>query len=157
MDKQIAEHQELKRILRCTKYVTVAMVDDGRPYLTTLSHGYDAERNCIYFHCAPEGRKLNALRVDPHVYGQALLDLGYVQGSCDHLFETVQFEGRVSFVTGIDEKRHSLEIMIRQLEDDPEPVIAAQTGESAVGKVTIGRIDIQSLSGKLSAKSIIQL
>jgi uncharacterized protein len=156
-EKEIADPQELDRVLRTAKYVTVAMVDDGRPYLVTLSHGYDAERRCIYFHCAPRGRKIGALSSDPDVYGQALLDLGYAHGSCDHLFETVQFEGRVSFVADSAEKRHALEIMIRQLEEDPEPVIAAQTGEKSVAKVTIGRIDVSSLAGKRSAKVIVQL
>jgi nitroimidazol reductase NimA-like FMN-containing flavoprotein (pyridoxamine 5'-phosphate oxidase superfamily) len=156
-EKQIAEPQELERVLRGARYVTVAMVDGGRPYLVTLSHGYDAERSCIYFHCAPKGRKLDALRADPTVYGQALLDLGYVQGACDHLFETVQFEGRVTFVTDAAEKHCALEVMIRQLDDDPDTVIAAQTDERSVAKVTIGRIDVQSLSGKRSAKVIVQL
>jgi uncharacterized protein len=156
-EKEIPEPQELERVLRSAKCVTVAMVDGDRPYVVTLSHGYDAERNCIAFHCAPKGRKIDALRGDPEVYGQALLDLGYVQGSCDHFFETVQFEGRVSFVADPAEKRHALEVMIRQLEDDPEPVVAAQTGERSVAKVTIGRIAVQSLSGKRSAKVIVQL
>ena len=47
--------------------------------------------------------------------------------------------------------------MIRQLEDDPEPVIAEQTKERSVAKVTISRTDIGRLSGKRSAKVIVQL
>jgi nitroimidazol reductase NimA-like FMN-containing flavoprotein (pyridoxamine 5'-phosphate oxidase superfamily) len=156
-DKLMTDPGDLERVLRSAKYVTVAMVDSGRPYLATLSHGYDAENGCLYFHCAPKGRKVDALRADPEVYGQALVDLGYVDGACDHLFETVQFEGRVSFVGDPAEKRHALEVMIGQLEPDPEPVIADQTHERSVAKVTIGRIDVRSLSGKRSAKVIVQL
>lgn len=156
-DKLMSRPEDQARVLRTAKYVTVALVDDGRPYLVTLSHGYDPERACLYFHCAPQGRKIDALLKDPHVYGQALVDLGYQHGSCDHLFETVQFEGVVTFVEDPREKVHALEMMIRQLEDDPEPVIAAQTGERSVAKVTIGRIDIAGLSGKRSARVIVQL
>jgi uncharacterized protein len=156
-DKLMGEQEDLCRVLRSTKYVTVAMVDEGRPYLVTLSHGYDEQANCIYFHCAPKGRKLDALRNDPTVYGQALIDLGYQQGKCDHLFETVQFEGTVAFLEDHGEKVHALEVMIRQIDDDPEPVIAEQTQPSTVAKVTIGRIDIRSLSGKRAAKVVVQL
>jgi nitroimidazol reductase NimA-like FMN-containing flavoprotein (pyridoxamine 5'-phosphate oxidase superfamily) len=156
-DKLMADQRDLSRVLRAARYVTVAMVDEGRPYLVTLSHGYDEKHGCIYFHCAPRGRKIDALRSDPRVYGQALVDLGYQQGSCDHLFETVQFEGAVTFVTDHAEKVRALEVMIRQLEDDPDPVITAQTGASSVAKVTIGRIDISSMSGKRSAKVIVQV
>ncbi|NLE21721.1 MAG: hypothetical protein GX624_02895 [Actinobacteria bacterium] len=156
-DKPMERREDLDRVLSTAKYVTVALCDRGRPYLVTLSCGYDAEHSCLYFHCAPKGRKVEALERDAEVYGQALVDLGYQQGFCDHLFETVQFEGSVAFVTDHAAKVHALEVMIRQLEDDPEPVIAAQTKESSVAKVTIGRIDIRSLSGKRSAKVLVQL
>jgi uncharacterized protein len=156
-DKLMGEQADLRRVLRSTKYVTVAMVDGAGPYLVTLSHGYDEQADCLYFHCAPKGRKLDALRKDPRVYGQALIDLGYQQGKCDHLYETVQFEGTVTFLEDHDEKVHALEVMIRQIDDDPEPVIAEQTQPSSVDKVTIGRIDISSLSGKRAAKVVVQL
>jgi nitroimidazol reductase NimA-like FMN-containing flavoprotein (pyridoxamine 5'-phosphate oxidase superfamily) len=155
-DKEIADPREQERVLRSAKYVTIAMIDRGQPYLVTLSHGFDIERNCLYFHCAAEGRKLDALLANPEVYGQALIDHGYVVGSCSHLFETVQFTGLVRFVVSMAEKRHALETMIRQLEPDPGPVIAAETGESSVANVTIGRIDITSLSGKRAKKAIAQ-
>lgn len=151
-DKLMESRDDLDRVLSAARYVTVAMCDQGRPYLVTLSHGYDAQDSCLYFHCAPKGRKIDVLERDAEVYGQAMLDLGYQQGSCDHLFETVQFEGTVTFVTDHAAKVHALEVMIRQLEDDPEPVIAEQTKERSVAKVTIGRVDIGSLSGKRSAK-----
>jgi hypothetical protein len=117
-DKLIESREDLDRVVAAAKYVAVAMCDEGHPYLVALSHGYDAQSSCLYFHCAPKGRKIDVLERDAEVYGQAMVDLGYQQGSCDHLFETVQFEGTV---------------------------------------VTIGRIDIRSLTGKRSAKVIVQL
>ncbi|HIH88339.1 TPA: pyridoxamine 5'-phosphate oxidase family protein, partial [Candidatus Bathyarchaeota archaeon] len=51
-DKQITDEAEMRAILREAKHVTVAMSLNDEPYLVTLSHGYDAERNCVYFHCA---------------------------------------------------------------------------------------------------------
>jgi len=156
-DKLMDDPKELDRVLKKAKYITIAMIDHGHPYLVTLSHGYDAAQHCIYFHCAGQGRKIDALIAAPEVYGQALDDLGYVAGSCDHKFETVQFEGRVSFVNDPGEKRHGLEVMIRQLEPDPETVIAAQTQENSLAKVTIGRIDLGNLSGKRAVKPVVQL
>jgi uncharacterized protein len=156
-EKMMERQEDLDGVLCKAKYVTVAMSDAGRPYLVTLSHGYEAQRSCLYFHCAPRGRKIEVLKRNPDVYGQALVDLGYQQGFCDHLFETVQFEGTVAFVTDPAEKLHALEVMIRRLEDDPEPVIRAQTQERSVARVTIGRIDLTSLSGKRSAQVDVQL
>jgi nitroimidazol reductase NimA-like FMN-containing flavoprotein (pyridoxamine 5'-phosphate oxidase superfamily) len=156
-EKAIRNKNEILAILDKAKYVVVAMCKDNVPYLATLSHGYDRERNCIYFHCAKQGKKVDILKENNKVWGQALLDKGYVQGSCDHMYATAQFMGRVTFIDDIDEKRHALEAMIKGLENDPKNVIEGQlTGESIKG-VQIGRIDIEYMSGKKSEKVIISI
>lgn len=152
-EQEIRDSAELKAILAKTKYVTVAMCRGSEPYLVTLSHGYDLERNAIYFHCAFEGKKIDFLKANDRVWGQALVDRGYVQGKCDHLFSTVQFSGRVRFVEDAAEKRHALAVMIRQLELEPDKVIAAKVTDARVKATNIGRIDIEFLSGKRSEKN----
>ncbi|HLB99726.1 MAG TPA: hypothetical protein VJL33_00205 [Candidatus Bathyarchaeia archaeon] len=67
------------------------------PHLATLSHEYDEQKNCIYFHCATEGKKISIFQANNRVWGQALIDHGYVQGACDHLYATTQFKGKVTF------------------------------------------------------------
>lgn len=157
MEKAIADPAEVKAILARVKYVTVAMCGNGEPYLVTLSHGYDPGRNCIYFHCAREGKKIEILSVNNTVWGQAIDDGGYVDGKCDHLYSSVHFHGSVTFVENDEEKRRALAVMIRQLEPDPEPVLAAQVTNAAVAGVNIGRIDIDFMSGKRSSEVIVSL
>ena len=84
-EKEISDKNEMLAILENARYITIAMCVDNEPYLVTLSHGYDRERNCIYFHSAREGKKIDILKEQNKVWGQALMDKGYVQGSCDHL------------------------------------------------------------------------
>ncbi len=140
------------KILESVQYVTIAMCVNNEPYLVTLSHGYDREHHCIYFHCAKEGKKIDILNSNNVVWGQALLDKGYVQGDCDHIFATVQFKGSVTFIDDLVEKKHALTIMIECLEENPSKVIAAKVKDSAVQKLGIGRIDIEYLSGKRAEK-----
>ena len=130
---------------------------DDEPYLATLSHGYDDENYCIYFHCAQKGKKIDIFKKNAIVWGQALEDAGYVEGSCDHLYATAQFRGRVSFVEDTEEKKRALETMIRALEPEPAKVIEEQITEKSVKRVNIGRIDIEYMSGKKSKEVIIQL
>jgi nitroimidazol reductase NimA-like FMN-containing flavoprotein (pyridoxamine 5'-phosphate oxidase superfamily) len=151
-EQEIKDINELKTILANTQYVTIAMCRGDEPYLVTLSHGYDAKRNAIYFHCAFEGKKIDILKANNRVWGQAIVDRGYLQGHCDHLFFSVQFSGRVSFVADESEKRQALAAMIGQLELKPEKVLAAKVSDTAVAKTCIGRIDIEFLSGKRSEK-----
>jgi hypothetical protein len=157
MDKAIAESSAVKAILHEAKFITLALSLNDEPYLATLSHGFDEEKNCIYFHCAKEGRKIDIMKANPRVWGQALIDGGYQQGSCDHLYRTAQFHGSVSFVNDSSEKKHALEVLIRHLDENPEAVIAKQITATSLERVRIGRVDIDFLSGKKADKIIVQL
>jgi nitroimidazol reductase NimA-like FMN-containing flavoprotein (pyridoxamine 5'-phosphate oxidase superfamily) len=156
-EKSLEDKEEMIDILRKTKYVTIAMCQNNTPYLVTLSHGYDPEKNVIYFHCAFEGKKIDILKSNNIVWGSALLDKGYVSGKCDHLYATTHFRGTVTFIDNIEEKRHALIIMIQQLESDPKEVINKQISEKSLNRVNIGRIDIDYLSGKKSEDPIVLL
>jgi len=147
-DREITDSAMLKRILGTAQYVTIAMCKDDQPYLVSLSHGYDEERNCIYFHCAREGKKIDYLR-SGRVWGQALLDHKYHQGECTHLYASVHFSGKVVFVDGLEEKRHALEGMIRKLDSNPEELVAKLSDER-LNQVIVGRIDIEYMTGKKS-------
>ena len=156
-EKAITDHIEMKKILTETKYITIAMCSNKEPYLITLSHGYEQEHNIIYFHCASEGKKIDILKQNNIVWGQALQDKGYVEGKCDHLWATVMFRGTVSFIDDADEKLHALEVMIKQLEQNPEQVMKKQITEKSLKRVNIGRIDIDYMSGKKSEKVVVSL
>ena len=87
---------------------------EGEPYLVALSHGYDQTRNCLYFHCAPEGKKLIYAKANPKVWGQAVLDFGVTQ-ECDYAYSSVHFNGKLSLITDLNEKKHGMEVLIRQV------------------------------------------
>ena len=156
-EKEIENKDEMISILESVQFITIAMSLNNEPYLVTLSHGYDRKKNCIYFHCAQEGKKVDILRENNVVWGQAFVDHGYVDGSCDHLYATTQFKGRVSFIEDSKEKRHALSIMIDQLESDPAKVIEPQMTEKSIKSVNIGRIDIDYMSGKKAKEVVISL
>ena len=151
-DKEITDFSEMKEIIKTAQYVTLAMCLNDEPYLVSLSHGYDQERNCIYFHCAGEGKKINILLANNVVWGQALNDRGYVQGACDHLYSTTHFKGRVTFVEEVIEKEHALRVLIESLDKDPKEIMKKQLTPQSIQKVRIGRIDIDYMSGKRADK-----
>lgn len=156
-EKKIKDKNEVISILEQAKYITIAMSRDNEPYLVTLSHGYDREQNCLYFHCAKEGKKVDILKENNKVWGQALIDDGYVQGACDHLYATAHFMGRVTFIESLEEKRHALEVMVKALDDNPASIIGKQLTKKSITDVNIGRIDIEYMSGKKSEKVIISV
>jgi nitroimidazol reductase NimA-like FMN-containing flavoprotein (pyridoxamine 5'-phosphate oxidase superfamily) len=148
-DMEITDEEDMKKILKSTQYVTIAMSMDNDPYLVSLSHGYDGDRNCVYFHCAKEGKKIDYLRANDKVWGQAVVDRGYHQGKCSHLYASVMFSGRVTQLEDKDEKWYALELMTRQLDSDAERLIETRKPKSLVN-IVVGRIDIDYMTGKKS-------
>ena len=149
-DREITDSDALKKVLKSTKYVTVALCMDNEPYLVSLSHGYDETRNCLYFHCADEGKKLLYLKANSKVWGQAVQDYG-VTDECDYAYTSVHFKGTVTLIEDLREKQHGMKVMVRQLSENPEEKMAKIKPEK-LAKTTMGRIDIDYISGKQHQK-----
>lgn len=145
-DREITDPDVLRMVLKSTKHVTIAFCMGAEPYLVSLSHGYDEERNCLYFHCAPEGKKLVFWKANNSVWGQALLDYG-VTDECDYAYTSVHFKGTVMLIEDLGEKRHGMEVMVRQLSEQPEAKLAKIKPEK-LARTTMGRIDISYMTGK---------
>jgi len=149
-DKEITDETLLKKILRNSKYVTIALCKENQPYLVSLSHGYDEERHCLYFHCAKEGKKLSYLKSNNAVWGQALLYYGCSEDDgCSQLYASVHFLGKVALIEDLDEKRRALVCMINQLCRNPQALMA-DLDVDRLRNTAVGRIDIEYMSGKKS-------
>jgi nitroimidazol reductase NimA-like FMN-containing flavoprotein (pyridoxamine 5'-phosphate oxidase superfamily) len=151
-DKEIVDREAMKKVLRSTKYITIAMCMDGEPYLVSLSHVYDEGEACLYFHCARDGKKLDILRANPRVWGQALIDRSYHEGECSHLYASVMFDGVVDFIEDLEEKRRVMKRMIRFQDSNPEPLLARLTKAEALRNTVVGRIRMGEMTGKRSAE-----
>ena len=145
-DREITDPVEMQQVLKATKYVTVALCMNGEPYLVSLSHGYDRAKNCLYFHCAPEGKKLVYAHSNSRVWGQAVLDFG-VTVDCDYAYTSVHFSGKISLIEDLAEKQHGMEVLVRQVAPVPEEKLSKIKPEK-LANITMGRIDIEFMSGK---------
>jgi nitroimidazol reductase NimA-like FMN-containing flavoprotein (pyridoxamine 5'-phosphate oxidase superfamily) len=145
-DREITDRDVLKQVLRSTKYVTVALCMDKEPYLVSLSHGYDEAANCLYFHCADEGKKLVYMKANSRVWGQAVLDFG-VTDECHYAYTSVHFRGKASMIEDLSEKQHAIEVLVRQLSENPEEKLAKIKPEK-LARTAMGRIDVDYMSGK---------
>jgi len=139
---------EMLDFLEGQELVTVALSKGAEPYLFTADYGFDRDSKSIYIHCAGKGKKIDYIRRNPVVWGQVMEDLGYVQGDCDHKYRTVQFKGKASLITDIEEKRKALCVMIDQLEENPDKGKKEFIRGKKFRDVLIIKIKIEELSGK---------
>ena len=144
----IADPQEFEPIIRSQKYLHLALCKENRPYLVTMNYAYDAQENSFYFHCASRGKKVDYLQANPLVWGEIIQDLGYLPGDCNHAYRSIQFEGKAEFLSNAADKKRALELLIEQLEPEPEKVKARLLTEKAIQKVSIVRVRVEYMSGK---------
>jgi len=145
-DREITDPALMRKILKTANSVTIALCMNNEPYLVSLSHGYDEEHNRIYFHCALEGKKIEYMKANNKVWGQAVIDY-HVKGECEYTYTCVHFSGKVTLIEDIEEKLAALKCMIRQLSANPEEKISKLKTER-LQKTGIGRIDIDFMTGK---------
>lgn len=154
-DKEIKDKKKLVKILKETNYVTLALTKDNEPYIVSLSHSYDEEAGYLYIHCASEGKKLDFMRGNPIVSGQALIDHGYHAGECSHLYVSAVFKGKLEFIEDLESKKEALGHMILHQEKNPVSLLtrlkAFQAG-SPLDKTIVAKVVIEELTGKKSAE-----
>jgi uncharacterized protein len=121
-EREITDRALVTELVKKAKYMTISMCDGGQPYGVVLSCGYDESNNCFYFHCAKKGRKTDIIIKNPQVCGTIVEDHGYVKGDCSHNYRSAVVWGTMALVGDLAEKKHAFDVMLRQLEGDPEVI-----------------------------------
>ena len=124
------------------------MSDDNQPYVIPMSFGY--QDGAVYFHCAPEGRKIDILRKNPRVCIEFDVDCRLKTGdsACKwgFYFQSAIAFGVAAFIEDAVEKRAALDIIMRQYSNE-----AFTYPESALEKIVVIRVTVTELTGKAAA------
>ena len=148
-DKEIVDQAELHRILDEAKVMRLGVLDGERPYVVPLNFARDGDD--LWFHAAPDGRKLDCLRAAPAVCVEAdrLLEIHTGPSACNDwtsYYESVIGSGTAEIVEDRSAKLRALQAIMRKYSgrDDWEFDDASVDGTAVV------RIRIDSLTGKRS-------
>lgn len=149
-EKQITDRNEIQSILEKGKYGIIGLANGDEPYVVTLSYGYDKSSNCIYFHCAKEGQKIDFIKNNPKACVTILEDDGFNTDSCTHSYKTVVIRGEITFVEDKNEIQSGILMMINQLEKkEPEKIITKlQEGDKHFDYLQILKLEIEEITGK---------
>ena len=146
-DKQIKDLAELEAILRSAQICHLSMVDEGKPYVVPLNFGY--EDNALYFHSAPEGRKINILRKNPEVCFSVVArhEIVVSERACSWTaeFSSVTGTGKAAILTDRAVKEKGLTVLMSQYSDEKYDF----SDEDLDGVVVI-RVEVQEMTGKSS-------
>ena len=148
-NREITKDSERNDILQKGKFLVISMCRNNEPYIVSLSYGFDAEKKSIYVHCAPQGLKIDFFKANSRICGTIIEDGGYVVDECGHNYRTVVFWGDIHFVTDLEEKKHGMDVLLNQLENN-QNVIQDKLLKSTdyYTKMEVLRIDINQIHAK---------
>jgi len=143
-DREIAVDEARGLLATCAYGVLASVGEDGRPYAIPLH--YVLAGDCLYFHCARAGQKLDNIRANPAVSFCVVGETTVLPGK----FAT-EYESAVAFGTateiGAGEKQEALVRIIEKYSPD----CIAEGMKYLAGKfeqTVVVRIDIDHLTGK---------
>ena len=146
-EREIKDSDTIEEIVRKATVCRLGLSDNGMPYVVPLSFGY--EDNCLYFHSAPEGRKIEIIKANPNVCFEVDVAEEYVAADvpCNWTvkYRSVIGFGKAHLLEGLEEKKRALNVILEHYSDR-----AYEYPEGAMDKVVVIRVDVESLTGKQS-------
>ena len=149
-DRAITDPARIQEIFDRCDHLVLTMEDGDYPYAVPLSFGYKktGDQYTLYVHCAQEGKKMDLLKKNPNVglclaRTEAILTADI---ACKYSarFESVIGTGKVTFLTGLEEKKEALTHIIQKY-NDGAPITFQ---EAAVEKTAVAAISLLSYEAK---------
>ncbi len=146
-EKEIADITEIEAIIKKAEVCRIGLVDDDEPYIVPVCFGY--EGRALYFHSAPEGRKIDLIRRNNRVCFEIDTDV-VITGAekpCgwSTKYRSVIGVGRAHILEDEEAKIHGLTVLMRQFGEKRSDLVFEKADH-----VAVVRIDIEHITGKKS-------
>ena len=146
-DKAIVELAEIEEIVRKSLVCRLGLAEENRPYIVPLIFGF--KDSTLYFHSAPEGKKIEILRKNSKVCFEFDLDHEVLvdEKACKWgmKYRSVIGFGKASFVEDLEDKRKGLDVIMEHYSGR-----SFQYPEPAVENTVVIKVEIESMTGKES-------
>ena len=128
----------------------LAMIDtDGMPYVTPVNAVYCPEDHCLYFHCACEGKRYDALHARSEVCFVAAPDHEVIGPRFTTHYKSVMVRGQATYIEDADEKRRTLIYVTERLAPG-ELAKRPSVVDAYFANVAMVKISIESVTAKIN-------
>jgi len=146
-EKEIQDRAEIETVIRKAEVCRLGLSMDNRPYIVPLNFGF--EGNCLYFHTAREGKKIDMIRQNNAVCFEMEADGHLVRSEnpCDWSmkYRSVVGYGTASLLTDAEKKRRALDVIMEHYSGRP-----GEYPDNLVDRLAIIKVEIDSMTGKRS-------
>ena len=144
---RLMDEARARELLESSEYGVLSMVTpEGEPYGIPVNMIWDG-RESLYIHCAPVGRKLDALAVNPKV---SVCFVGHTKplpAKFTTEYESVVVSGTAHFHLTDEEKMDALHRLVDKYSPDFK-ALGDKYAHKSFHRVEVIRIDIETFSGK---------
>ena len=146
--QEITDRSVLESILEEALIGRLGLCEDGIPYIVPVCFGY--EDNCIYIHCAAEGKKIDIIKQNNGVCFEAEAQAEIIPGeeACKwsvRYLSVIGF-GKAYLINDNGEKIKGLNAIMRHYTGRSEQTY----NETGTKLATVIKIEIESMTGKKS-------
>jgi hypothetical protein len=143
-DREITDRTRIEDVMRKATVVHLGMVDGDEAYVVPVNFGY--EENCLYFHSAAKGHKIDLLKKNNRVCFEIDGDVkieSSEKSRCNVKYRSVIGRGTAHILEDQDEKIRGIKTIMRQCDGSE-----FEFPQDSLKSVLVFRIDIENLSGK---------
>jgi len=149
IDREIADRTVIDEVINRCLVCRLGLSDEGIPYVVPLNFGYDG--NALYFHAAPQGRKLDIIAKNNHACIEFDTDVEIVSSEeaagWGAKYSSVIAFGTASLVEDPVEKRKAYDVIMRHYAGNR----AFAYPDICVDCSVIIKVAIEAVTGKRSA------
>ena len=146
--KEITNRREIDSILSKATVCRIGLISHDTPYIIPLNFGYN--NNCLYFHSAPNGKKIESPKRNPIVCFEVDVDheITSTEIPCkwSMKYASVIGQGTVTLITDVEQKQKALNIIV----DHYSPGSSYILPEKNLKEVAVIKIQIMQMNGKKS-------
>ncbi|RHO69218.1 pyridoxamine 5'-phosphate oxidase family protein [Parabacteroides sp. AF48-14] len=143
---RVLDEEGIVELLETGEYGFLSMVGtDGFGYGIPIS--FVKEGESIYFHCAPEGYKLECLRENPKVSFCVVGETRVIPNQFTTAYESALVFGTMQLELSEEECRHALRLLAKKYCSGFE-AIGEKYIDKSFHRTNVLRLDIEHISGK---------
>ena len=147
-DKEVKDKDIIKSALNRAVVCRLGLTENDMPYIVPMNFGY--KDNCLYFHSAPIGKKIEIIKKNNQVCFEIDIDheLVITESACNATMKYLSIigSGKAELIDDFERKQKALEIIM----DHYTPKKIHDFSKKMIEKIVIIKVKIEEMTGKIS-------
>jgi len=146
-EREITDQSLIESILKRATVCRIGLSENDIPYVVPVFFGY--RDNCLYFHSAPAGKKMDILRKNNNVCFEVDIDVELLASAAPcrwsaRYLSVIGF-GKAQFIHDPEGKREALNVIMEHYAGR-----SYEYAEDAIDTVAVIKVEIHTMTGKRS-------